>query len=326
MDQLRERLSVLIDETGLATRKQEILASAKPSIRLSLETLSAENAQNLSYIGGMPCLPEHTAWPVQEDGAPLSPIAQINLADLAPGLTGPPFLPSSGLLHFFCDMEDCGSNGYRHDQTTGWRVLHTAETGPATFRHQSPGLRQESARAKYQTLQQAYRRQVENGINAGEIESWEVRTESTQPLPQCPLRFQRELTIPAFRSIEILALDLENSMYEPYTDLQRRLADPGDSIHRMFGHPDAIQGCMQRTAQFITNAAYLPKDVYSYYEHPRANELMPGAHDWTLLFQLDSNQDPAWMWGDWGKLFFWIKKQDLAAGAFDKTWYFMQCG
>src|SRR5262249_40909584 len=131
-------------------------------------------------------------------------------------------------------------------------------------------------------------------------------------LPCCPVHFEQAITIPAFRSIEILPLELDEEALDSYSKLRDALAgliSSATSIHRMFGHPDAIQGCMQRTAQFITNAAYLPKGVYSYYEHPRAAELMPGAHDWQLLFQLDSNRDPSWMWGDLGKLFFWIRQE-----------------
>jgi len=52
---------------------------------------------------------------------------------------------------------------------------------------------------------------------------------------------------------------------------------------------------------------------------------MPGAHDWLLLFQLDSNKEPAWMWGDWGKLYFWIRREELMLHDFSKTWFFTQC-
>ena len=93
----------------------------------------------------------------------------------------------------------------------------------------------------------------------------------------------------------------------------------------MFGHPDAIPGCMQRMSQFISNGAVLPEDVYSYYEHPRAAELIPGAYDWMLLLQIDSAKGFA-CWGDWGSLYFWIKRSDLAARRFEKTWFFLQCG
>jgi uncharacterized protein YwqG len=31
------------------------------------------------------------------------------------------------------------------------------------------------------------------------------------------------------------------------------------------------------------------------------------------------------MWGDGGRLYFWIREQDLAVNNFDKTWLVLQC-
>jgi uncharacterized protein YwqG len=43
------------------------------------------------------------------------------------------------------------------------------------------------------------------------------------------------------------------------------------------------------------------------------------AGDWLMLAQIDS--DPATQeWGDSGRLSYWIPKQDLAAGRFDRVW------
>ena len=62
------------------------------------------------------------------------------------------------------------------------------------------------------------------------------------------------------------------------------------------------------------------------YQDPKAKELAPGRSDWIMLFQLDSDDDAAMMWGDCGKLYFWIKKDDLAAARFDNCWMILQCG
>lgn len=32
------------------------------------------------------------------------------------------------------------------------------------------------------------------------------------------------------------------------------------------------------------------------------------------------------MWGDVGRLYFWIKDADLAAGRWDEVWACLQCG
>lgn len=57
-----------------------------------------------------------------------------------------------------------------------------------------------------------------------------------------------------------------------------------------------------------------------------ARQLKAGAADWRLLLQLDSDEDgPGWMWGDCGKIDFWIKQQDLKSLRFDDVWLISQC-
>ncbi len=53
-----------------------------------------------------------------------------------------------------------------------------------------------------------------------------------------------------------------------------------------------------------------------------------GAKDWILLLQVDTDDDsdgPGWMWGDCGRIYFWIRRQDLAARRFDRAWTVLQC-
>lgn len=46
-----------------------------------------------------------------------------------------------------------------------------------------------------------------------------------------------------------------------------------------------------------------------------------------MLLQLDSDEENAeLMWGDSGCVYFWIRKQDLAARRFDRCWAILQCG
>jgi uncharacterized protein YwqG len=51
-----------------------------------------------------------------------------------------------------------------------------------------------------------------------------------------------------------------------------------------------------------------------------------GAADWRLLLQIDTDEDgPGWMWGDVGRIYFWIKKHDLALRRFADVWLILQC-
>lgn len=46
---------------------------------------------------------------------------------------------------------------------------------------------------------------------------------------------------------------------------------------------------------------------------------------WQLLLQLDTDDDVDWMWGDAGKLFFIIRKEDLKQNKFDRIGFTWQC-
>jgi uncharacterized protein YwqG len=326
LDQLREKLSELIDSNGLAGRKEQILAAAKSSIELLLDDEGQGDSAKLSFIGGMPNLREEVPWPVRKNGFPLSHLAQIHLANIAPLLAGNP-LPSSGLLNFFSDMDNCwGSN--RHDENDGWKVIYTPENKIASSVRNMPPVSHELEQKRLEEIREDHRRLVEDAQNASWVHALKEPALPELTLPRCPVHFEQSITIPTTRSIEIEPLKLDRKSKDSYWNLRDAVAvliSSSAPIHRMFGHPDAIQGCMQIMAQFTTNAAYLPAGVYNYNEHPRAAELMHGAHDWQLLFQLDSNRDPYWTWGDDGRLFFWIRQEDLRALAFEKAWYFLQC-
>jgi uncharacterized protein YwqG len=105
-----------------------------------------------------------------------------------------------------------------------------------------------------------------------------------------------------------------------YADLDR---DDKAPWHRMFGWPDLVQNPMQLECQLASNGIYVGDGKG--YRHPRAAELAPGAGDWLLLLQLDTDDKIGWMWGDTGTIYYWIRRQDLLAARFDQAWMIFQC-
>jgi uncharacterized protein YwqG len=73
----------------------------------------------------------------------------------------------------------------------------------------------------------------------------------------------------------------------------------------------------------VTNGLYCGNETG--YRDKRAAQLADGADDWQLLFQLDSDDKADMMWGDAGRLYYWIRKQELARQSFDNTWTILQC-
>jgi len=90
----------VIDEAGLARVTEAIERTALPSILLHPRPAGeADCALGESKLGGHPDLPEGVPWP-EFGGHPLAFVAQLDLAALAPCVTGK-LLPAEGLLLFF---------------------------------------------------------------------------------------------------------------------------------------------------------------------------------------------------------------------------------
>ena len=95
-------------------------------------------------------------------------------------------------------------------------------------------------------------------------------------------------------------------------------------IHKLLGYPDPVQNEMQTECQLVSNGIYCG-DADGY-RSARAEALRPGAADWRLLLQVDSEEDRAgMMWGDVGRVYFWIRDQDLRMRNFDAVWCILQC-
>lgn len=129
--------------------------------------------------------------------------------------------------------------------------------------------------------------------------------------------FETVLSIPGCSDETIAAL-MNPDDFERYSEISRGLDN------QVFGYANAIQGEMELECQLVTNGLYCGDGTG--YEDPARKELEPGKEDWILLLQIDSEEEKTgMMWGDCGRIYFWIKKQDLANRDFDKAWCVLQC-
>jgi uncharacterized protein YwqG len=95
------------------------------------------------------------------------------------------------------------------------------------------------------------------------------------------------------------------------------------NLNKLLGYSDNIQGEMEIECELVTNGLYCGDP--SGYNNPKAGALKPNAKNWRLLLQIDSNKENGMMWGDCGRLYFWIKVDDLRNKNFDKSWFSLQC-
>ncbi|MBB3112299.1 uncharacterized protein YwqG [Paenibacillus phyllosphaerae] len=283
----RERIVELITDSGLDRVKQSLIELLADSVRLNSEPCpDDEIGIGSSKLGGCPDLPVGVEWPTY-GGRPLNLIAQLNLADVQP-YEPAQRLPREGFLSFFYDALE-QPWGFDPQDKGRFKVIYS-----------EPGL-------QLQRLPEPEELSEQGNFGAMRLSS------------------QLDTTFPSIDTIEVVQLDLNVDEDELYWELTDQIAGSKDEtlIHRMFGHPDTIQNAMQLECQLVTNGIYC--GTSDGYDDARAAELAPGSSDWKLLLQVDSEEGIGTIWGIDGRLYFWIREQDLAARNFDHVWVIQQC-
>jgi uncharacterized protein YwqG len=194
-------------------------------------------------------------------------------------------LPDSGMLFFFYSQEQ-DTWGFDPKDEGSWRVVYAT----------SPGS---TPRAAPDGLDQAFV-YMEKAVAFNHLE-----------------------TYPDGQDDRVGALNLSDRQSDQYVELCSGVFEDGPR-HHLFGYPSPVQGNdMELECQLVSHGLYCGDP--SGYRHQRAKELEAGRCDWVLLLQLDTDDDAGMMWGDCGMLYFWIRKDDLARGHFDKCWMILQC-
>jgi uncharacterized protein YwqG len=271
------------------------------AIRLYPQTTNESGIKiGQSRIGGCPDLPPGVSWPSdrgyqkkvkkkffffgkkveRREPLPLSFIAQINLAEVAP-FDPENLLPKTGILYFFYSAEQ-DSWGFDPKDVDQFSVIYY-----------DGDLTTLSATAFPEDLPPHAR------FKAGALE------------------MRSEISLPSYTH------EVYDKFSEAENDLIWENVDPVENRNQLLGHSDNIQGEMELECELVTNGLYCGDP--SGYHHPKARKLAPNAKNWRLLLQIDSNDENEMMWGDAGRLYFWIRKEDLENRCFDRTWCILQC-
>jgi len=152
------------------------------------------------------------------------------------------------------------------------------------------------------------------------------RTDAPVVLPDvarfkpCALAFSSELTMPLEPHLERVDLTLSADEQKAYETFLSSFPTPQGSRgirNRMLGYADTIQDDMRVQAQLLSHGLTDGDD-------PKAKTLLPGAMDWALLLQVDSDTNAGMHWASEGRLYFWIERAALAAATFDNVWVVLQ--
>jgi uncharacterized protein YwqG len=137
----------------------------------------------------------------------------------------------------------------------------------------------------------------------------------------CRVDASAQLTLPDYLD----GVDYGTPIYEAYRELCEELSKKGGlTHHHLLGYPQLIQNPMELECQLASNGVYCGNPEG--YQSAQAKALAEAASDWQLLLQIDTDEEgPGWMWGDVGRIYFWIKRNDLASLRFDDVLLVFQC-
>jgi uncharacterized protein YwqG len=198
---------------------------------------------------------------------------------------GPDWLPGRGVLFFFYDADD-GPWGFSPDDKDGWAVLFDAAP-----------------------------KQTATGQCPPEPPPIEF--------PAQLLGFQSRRSLPSPQRLDTDISTLDEAGWEALdAAFEADAEDP--PWHRLGGWPRPIQNDdMELECQLASSG--IDCGTPGAYGSSAADRLRPGAKEWRLLLQLDSDDDSEMMWGDSGILYFWIREVDARAGDFSRVWMILQC-
>ena len=282
----KDILKERLDKIGLSTHWDFFKSHLKSEILIEPKTIDEKQlAVGQSKIGGQPDLPKNVVWFKEDNGKRLSFIAQINLEE-ASQFDKSESLPKQGILYFFYSAEQ-ETWGFDIKDKDKFKV-YCYDGGSENLKRQDfPGDLAEHS--KYKT---------------------------------CKLTFKSSVSLPNWEQTSI-SERLSKPEIDKYLDATEDL-DLNVESNKLLGHSDNIQGPMELECQLVTNGLYCGDATG--YNDPRAKELEKGVDNWTLLLQVDSNyEESGMMWGDVGRLYFWITKDDLKNMNFDHCWLILQC-
>ncbi|MFF2910297.1 YwqG family protein [Paenibacillus sp. NPDC057934] len=282
----RKRLESLILEHQLTHAAPYLLQNIRQTISCTKADVEDYITPGVSRIGGDPDLPPHIEWPLTTDGVPMTFLTQLNLKECS-GHDESSLLPAEGMLYFFVGLDEPAYN-IEH------RVLFVRED-------QLAGAERRVA-PETTVLEEKF-----NGYQ---------------------LDIKASLEAPNYAYVDNDKIENEAVGYEEYEEFGYELSDRQSSeVARMFGYPIGQHDDAEYEAalMLLTNKNYnysKEKALAQITNHFGGDEAaaMQEVQDTLMLLELESDNDVGFCWWDAGLLHFFIRKEDLLAGNFERTY------
>lgn len=295
-----EELVILVRKHGLETYESALLQALKPTIRIE-RTLVRDESEipvGASKLGGSPDVPPGFQWKSWH-GIPLTFIAQFRLSDVT-SYDREGLLPKQGMLYCFYEAQFVPDD--EHPQNADRGMTYVWYYPDATG-----GLERKTHPLESNIQEMPRRISEQFGYPYGVSES----RAQNRPLHPCRISFEAAHSLPSPMGMILLpelydAKEAKRKSEGLWT-LYREITLP-KPMHQLLGAPGAIQNPMEETCERVLNRWY-PGETASQ-DVPQLEER---AKDWRLLLQMDYDVELGLVVGDMGRLFLWIRKQDLAA-------------
>ncbi len=274
------------------------------SILLNRKETEAEPVLGTSKIGGIPHLPKGFEWPYYEgedfdgntESRPLSFIAQIDLKAAA-RFDRDNALPSSGYLYFFYDTVT-QKWGFDPKDAGCARVFYFDVTADELCEAPLPAELCEEAR-----------------------------------VPLSVISFKTMDELPDWDELEYLTNtdrfgdELDYERYNKAVERTIKLLDCSpEEVAKLLGYADVLQNSMLEECAMVTSGIYTGNaESYQSLTDEQKAGFFADAKNWILLAQFGTLSDDI-MFGDCGCIYFYIRREDLAARRFDRAWLCLQCG
>jgi len=274
----------------------------KSSVRITYITdHEGEVPVGSSKIGGKPDLPADFSWFYYEGKAyeggiksrPLAFLAQVNCEEVSQH-DKDSLLPPKGMLYFFYEMATM-TWGFDPKDKGSARVYYFSGDIAALIRTDFPS-----------DLPDEFR------------------------IPEMPITYSSKDELPDVEEFIEWHEEFgdDTDCWDQYDELIAEMGfdseDDEEEINKLLGYANIIQNGMLLECELTTSGLNTggPEGYANVTALQKEN-----SKKWQLLFQLDSMQVDGYemMWGDGGRLYFYIKADDLAQLDFDNCWLILQC-
>lgn len=271
--------------------KGDIKRLAENSVSLKIKG-KADYILGGTRFGGVPDIPEGFKWDYyvgeNEKPVPLSFIAQFNCEEIAKYDTEH-LLPQKGLLSFFYEAD---SQEWGYDpKNKGFAKVYWFE-------------------------------------DISKLKAAELPEELPDycRFPMLKITAKSEISYPSYEDYGLTRINTTEH-WDEFNDAEKSLGinDEGE-INKLLGWANPIQGNMTQECELISRGYYLGSGWDNVTPRDR-QESIDRSKDWQLLFQLDSISDDDFelMFGDCGRIYYYIRKEDLAERNFNNIWLILQC-